>query len=70
MQYVLTDSTDNTVILDETIIAPHTATVNDNFAAFIRLQLANEGSGRKNIEGFLEKLSEVKINSKEISVVQ
>jgi len=70
VQYILTDSTDNAVIFDETIIAPHTATVSDNFGAFVRLQLANEGSGRKNIEGFLEKLSEVKINSKEISVVQ
>ena len=70
VQYVLTDTTNHSVILDEVIVAPHTATTGDAFAGYKRLQLANEGSGKKNIEGFLEKLSELKINPKEISVVQ
>ncbi len=70
VQYVLTDTSNNSVILDEVIVAPHTATTGDAFAGYKRLQLANEGSGKKNIEGLLEKLSELKINSKEISIVQ
>lgn len=70
VQYILTDTSNNSVILDEVIVAPHTATTGDAFAGYKRLQLANEGSGKKNIEGFLEKLSELKINTKEISVVQ
>ena len=70
VRYVLTDTKDSTVILDETIVTPHTATVGDAFAAVKRLRLANEGSGKKNIEGLLDKLSELKINPKEISVPQ
>lgn len=70
VQYVLTDTSNNSVILDEVIVAPHTATTGDAFAGYKRLKIANEGSGRKNIEGLLEKLSELKINSKEISILQ
>ena len=70
VRYVLTDTTINSVIYDEIIVAPHTATVGDAFAGVKRLRLANEGSGKKNIEGLLEKLSKLKINKNEISVVQ
>lgn len=70
VQYILTDSTNNSVVLDETIIAPYTATVNDAFYGVKRLMLANEGSGKKNIEGLLEKLSTLQISPKEISIVQ
>jgi hypothetical protein len=70
VQYVLTDTTNHSVILDEVIVAPYTATTGDAFAGYKRLQLANEGSGKKNIEGLLEKLSELKINRKDISIDQ
>jgi len=69
VQYVMTDTQNNSVILDETIIAPHTATIGDAFVGLTRLRLANEGSGKKNIDGLLEKLSELKIKPQEVSVI-
>lgn len=68
VRYILTDITTKSIILDETISAPHTATVNDAFYGVTRLRLANEGSGKKNIEGLLEKLATLRIDSKEISI--
>lgn len=68
VKYVLMDSETENVVLDETVIAPHTATVSDAFMAIERLRIANEGSGRKNIEGLLNKLSELKIGSGDISL--
>lgn len=68
VQYTLTNSTDNSVVLNETIVAPYTATFNDAFAGVKRLRLANEGSGKKNIEKFLEKLSELKISKNQVSL--
>ena len=70
VNYVLTDSSNNTVILNETIEAPYTATVGDSFAAIKRLRLANEGSGKENIKGLLEKLSALKINPNQVSLVK
>ena len=70
VQYTLTNSTDNSVVFNETIVAPHTATIGDAFAAVKRLRLANEGSGMKNIEQFLEKLSELEISKSQISLAK
>jgi hypothetical protein len=70
VQYLLTDTRNDTIVLDEAIVASHTATFNDAFAAIKRLRLANEGSGLKNIEAFLEKLSALNINKQEISVTE
>jgi hypothetical protein len=70
VQYTLTNSTDNSVVFDELIVAPHTATFGDSFAAVKRLRLANEGSGMKNIEQFLEKLAELKISKDQISLAK
>jgi hypothetical protein len=58
----------NSIVFDETIIAPHTATFSDSAIAIKRLRLANEGAGNKNIEAFLEKLSALNIDKNEISV--
>jgi hypothetical protein len=69
VRYILTDTKDGAVVLDETIAAPHTATFDDAFAAVKRLRLANEGSGKKNIEGLIDKLSHLKIKSQQVSVV-
>jgi len=60
VKYVLVDAVTSVVIFDETIAAPHTAPFGDSFSAVKRLRLANEGSGKKNIEMFLEKLSKMK----------
>lgn len=70
VQYILTDIKSKSIVLDEIVVAPYTATFNDAFAGIKRLRLANEGSGKKNIEGLLEKISELKINSKEISLAK
>ena len=70
VQYTLTNSTDSSIVFHETIVAPHTATFDDAFAAVKRLRLANEGSGMKNIEKFLEKLSELKISENQISLME
>lgn len=70
VRYILTDSENNgAVVLDETIIAPYTATIGDSFMAIKRLRLANEGSGKANIAGLLDKLSELQIKPGEISSV-
>ena len=70
VQYILTDTKDGAVIFDETIVAPHTATMDDSFAAVKRLRLANEGSGKKNIRSFLWKLSKLRIKPDEVSIAQ
>lgn len=53
--YQVTD-TAGKVVLKETIVTPYTATVGDAFVAVKRLQLANEGAIRKNIESLIAKL--------------
>ena len=68
VQYILTDSKNNSIVFDETIIAPQTATFSDSAIAIKRLRLANEGAGNKNIEAFLEKLSALNIDKNKISV--
>lgn len=68
VQYILTDTSSNKIILEETIVASHTATFQDAFAAVKRLRLANEGSGLKNIEGILNKLSGLKLEPRNISL--
>jgi hypothetical protein len=68
VNYVLTDTKTNKVVLNDVIVAPYTATMGDAFVAIKRLRLANEGSGRSNIEGFLEKLSALNISGSEVSL--
>ena len=70
VNYILTDKTNHSIVLNETIEAPYTATVEDAFVAAQRLRLANEGSGRMNIRGLLERLSKLRIDSNEVSVVE
>ncbi len=70
IRYILTDTATDSVVFDELIAAPHTATIGDAFAAVTRLRLANEGSGMKNIEVFLTKLSELKLGVGQISLAK
>ena len=67
VRYILTDKRSSEVVFDDTVISPHTAGLDDAFAAVKRLRLANEGSAMKNIERLLDKLSELNIGSQEIS---
>lgn len=71
VKYILTDRDNNgAVVLNETIVAPYTATIGDAFAAIKRLRLANEGSGNANIQSLLETLSELQIQPSDISLSQ
>ena len=70
VQYILTDTNSSTILMDETIIARHTATFSDAFAAIKRLRIANEGSGLKNIEGILNKLAELKVDPMNVSLAE
>jgi len=68
VRYILTNKRNNKIVFDDTVIAPHTAGVSDAFAAVKRLRLANEGSAMKNIEGLLDKLSQLDISTQKISL--
>ena len=70
VRYILTDRESGNVVLNETVVAPYTATVGDAFVAIKRLRLANEGSGRKNIEGLLDLLASLRIGAEEVSLKQ
>ena len=70
VQYILTDTDSGTVVFDDTVVAPHTATVGEAFVGVKRLRLANEGSAKKNIEGLLNKLSDLQIKSQAISLAE
>lgn len=68
IQYVLRDSTRNAVVMDETVVATHTATMSDSLYGAMRLQLAKEGSARANIKQFVERLARLDVGSDEVSV--
>ncbi|WP_228706116.1 hypothetical protein [Marinobacter sp. LV10R520-4] len=71
VRYILTDRENNdAIVMNETIVAPYTATIGDAFAAIKRLRLANEGAGKANIMSLLKKLSELHIQPGEISLNQ
>jgi len=68
IRYVLSDSKNNdAVLLDQTLIAPYTATIGDAFVGVQRLRLANEGSAKANIKELLKKLAELNISEVSIS---
>lgn len=68
VQYILKDSESDEVVFDETVVAPHTASMGDAFIGSTRLRLANEGSARKNIQGFMEALASLEVPSEEIEI--
>jgi hypothetical protein len=70
IRYELIDTKSGQSIFAETVDANYTATVSDAFIAIERLRLANEGSAKHNIKGFLEKLSELKISNHQISSIE
>jgi hypothetical protein len=68
IRYVLTEAKSGAVVFDEEVGAAHTATVGDAFVGTKRLQLANEGSARKNIASFIEKLNALKLPAGAVAV--
>ena len=68
INYKLIDTTSNQVLINETIIAPYTATVGDAFIAIERLRLANEGSGKENIKFLMKKLNDLNISPNAIAI--
>ncbi len=70
IKYTLTDKATNAVVFDEVIEAPHVTKVGEALVATKRLRLANEGSGMKNIEAFLAKLSDLKLDGAQITMAK
>jgi opacity protein-like surface antigen len=56
VHYTLNDTTTGKPVFDREINADFTATMGDAFIAVTRLQLANEGSIKKNIQTFMDQL--------------
>lgn len=70
VRYKLLDTDSNQIVFEELVVAPYTATVGDAFAAVTRLRLANEGSAKKNIENFLRRLAQLKIEAQQVSLAK
>ena len=68
VEYTLMESSTNKVVLREIIRTPFTAGVGDSFIAIKRLRLANEGSARVNIIAMLKRLSDLKIEARQVSL--
>jgi hypothetical protein len=68
VRYVLVEKSTNKIIFDELIKAPFTATFGDAFSGVERLRVANEGSAKSNITQFLQKLSQLKIDTSKIEL--
>jgi opacity protein-like surface antigen len=56
VHYTLTETGSGKAVFDRDVIATFTATVGDAFIAVKRLQLANEGSIKKNIQQFMDEV--------------
>ncbi|WP_231566667.1 hypothetical protein [Vibrio variabilis] len=69
VRYILVEKSTNQIIFDELIKAPFTATFGDAFSGVERLKVANEGSAKSNITKFLQKLSQLKIDSTKVTLV-
>lgn len=63
VRYTVRETRTGAVVIDEEITATHTATVGDAFVGSTRLQLANEGSARKNIALLVRRLNTIRKNA-------
>ncbi|MCK1791756.1 hypothetical protein [Pseudomonas violetae] len=68
VEYTLIETATNKVVLREMIRTPFTAGLGDSVIGIKRLRLANEGSARVNIISMLKRLSDLKIEAKQISL--
>lgn len=63
VQYSLVERTTGKEVFARTLVAPFTATVSDAFLGVERLQLANEGAMRANIQQLINAFVELKLAS-------
>ncbi|WP_256661303.1 hypothetical protein [Pseudomonas sp. DTU12.3] len=68
VEYTLVEANTNKVVLREVIRTPFTAGFGDSVIGVKRLRLANEGSARVNIIAMLKRLSELKIEAKQVAL--
>lgn len=68
VSYILVDTETSEVILDEVVQEAFTATFSDAAIAVTRLRMANEGSGKANIQKLLELLTDLKIESNQLKL--
>ena len=68
VNYTIVDTNKGEIVFNQVIDAAHTATFSDSLVAATRLKMANEGAGKNNIKTFLERLSNLSINSSELSL--
>jgi hypothetical protein len=61
VHYTIKEVRSGAVLIDEDVEAQHTATVGDAFVGTTRLQLANEGSARKNIAALIERMNKIQV---------
>jgi hypothetical protein len=68
VEYTLVEAATNKVVLREVIRTPFTAGFGDSVIGVKRLRLANEGSARVNIVALLKRLSDLKIEAKQVAL--
>lgn len=68
VEYTLVEAATNKVVLHEIIRTPFTAGFGDSVIGVKRLRLANEGSARVNIIAVLKRLSDLKIEAKQVAL--
>lgn len=68
INYILIDTQTGQEVMNENIVSEHTSTVGDAFLGSARLQHANEGAARNNIQQLLNRLSELKLGG-QVSLV-
>lgn len=68
VEYTLVEAATNQVVLREVIRTPFTAGFGDSVIGVKRLRLANEGSARVNIIAMLKRLSDLKIEAKQVAL--
>lgn len=68
VHYTVKDVRNGAVLIDEDVTAEHTATMGDAFVGTKRLQLANEGSARKNIAALIERMNQISVKPSAVSM--
>ena len=70
VRYTLANASGSDAVLNDVIITPYKFGMSDAIVVSKRLRLANEGSTTKNIEGLLNKLSELEVAVEEVSLAK
>ena len=70
VRYTSANASGSDAVLNDVIITPYKFGMSDAIVVSKRLRLANEGSATKNIEGLLNKLSELEVAVEEVSLAK